>query len=357
MTTDASEQATLPSESSSLPPPPRPRRRRCGCLVAFLLLLLAVSVLVNLAFLGREVVDEATPDIRGADLREETVEGRPTEPSKVALIEVSGVIQEALPSFGRGVPASAIRREIERATDDPDVKVILLRLETPGGEVGASDMIYESVRRAAETKKVLAWFGSISTSGGYYIAAAADEIMSTPLSATGSIGVILVLFNYRELLDKVGVEPLIFTSGVYKDLYSGLRDTAMSDQERKMIQERLDQAYGRFVSVVSTGRAIPEETLRSEIADGRIFTGEQARALQLVDRIGYFEDAVARARELSGAPEARVIRYRKPFSIRELLSVRSSPPSLRIDVGQTGIRVEPGLMYFLPRTMVSAATE
>lgn len=356
MTTDPSDARTLPSEPGP-PPPPRPQRRGCGCLLVLLLLLLGASLLVNFALLGREVVRETAPDLRGRDLREETIEGRAAEPSKVALIEISGVIQESLPSVGRGVPASAIRREIERATDDPDVKAILLRLETPGGEVGASDMIYETVRRAAETKKVLAWFGSIATSGGYYVASAADEIMSTPLSATGSIGVILVLLNYRDLLDKVGVEPLLFTSGAYKDLYSGLRDAPLSDEERGMIQERIDEAHGRFVSVVARGRAITEETLRTRIADGRIFTGEQARGLQLVDRIGYFEDALERARELGGSPGARLIRYRKPFSIRDMLSARSDPPSLRVEFGQPGIRVAPGVMYFLPHTMIAVGPE
>jgi protease-4 len=218
-------------------------------------------------------------------------------------------------------------------------------------------MIAESVRRAAKVKKVVAWFGSISASGGYYVASAADEIIATPLSATGGIGVVLVLFNYRGLLDKVGVEPMIFTSGAYKDLYSGLRDSALSEEERAIIQDRLEEAYDHFLAVVSEGRAIPVETLRTDIADGRIFSGEQARELQLVDRIGYFEDAVARARELAGAPNARVIRYRRPFSIRDILTARSDPPALRLDVGQTGIRVAPGRMYFLPRAMVIPAAD
>ncbi len=338
------------------PAAPPPRRRRSGCLLTMLLVLLLISLGVNLLLSGDRIAGQSwkVPVLRGRDLTEETIEGDPEATAKIAVIPVSGIIRGALLD-GRD-SAAWVCRQIQRAMDDDDVVGILLEVDTPGGEVAASDMIYDQLRRAAEKKKVLAWMGSLATSGGYYVSAACDEIMAMPMTSTGSIGVILVLFRYGELMNKIGVQPRIFAAGRYKDLFSGLREEDFSEEEKAIIRSRVQVAYDRFVEIVAEARGLPEETLREDIADGRIFSAEEAREMQLIDAIGYREDAVERLRKLAGAPDARLIRYDRGFSIRNLLHAAGGGSTVRVELGAgCGFALRPGALYYLPLETARAA--
>lgn len=206
---------------------------------------------------------------------------------KVGVIELNGVIADS----------KQIIEQIKDFRDNDSVKSIVLRIDSPGGAVGPSQEIYREIRKSIEVKKVIASLGSIAASGGYYIAAAADGIVSNPGTITGSIGVILGYTNFEALFEKIGLSPVVIKSGEYKDMASPVRK--MTDTERKLLQEFSDNVHTQFIDDVAQGRNIPSTQVR-EIADGRIFSGEKAKDLGLVDRLGNLEDAIEWAGRLGG---------------------------------------------------------
>jgi protease-4 len=213
---------------------------------------------------------------------------------RVGLVEVEGVITdsgpvvEALKAFGHS----------------PVVKAVVVRVESPGGGVAPSQEIYNAIRKLRERKPVIASLGGLAASGGYYIAAACDAIVANPGTLTGSIGVIMELANAQELLQKIGLQPEVLKAGEHKDMGSPARP--LTDVERGLIQQMLDSVHAQFIGAVATGRQMEESKVR-ELADGRIFSGEQARTVGLVDALGGLEDAVAMAGERGGiAGEPRV---------------------------------------------------
>ena len=207
---------------------------------------------------------------------------------RIALIEVRGTIFDARP----------IVRQLKQYAEDRSVPAMVLRIESPGGGVAASQEIYEKIRQVrAQGKKVVASMGSVAASGGYYIAAAADTIVANPASITGSIGVIANVPNTGALFRKIGVELQVVKSGDYKDMGSPMRE--MTKRERAMFQEVVDDTYEQFVEAIVTQRNLPkEEVLR--FADGRIFTGRKALTYGLVDVLGTYEEAVDLAAEMVG---------------------------------------------------------
>jgi protease-4 len=206
---------------------------------------------------------------------------------KIGLIEVKGTIAEsedvveALKTFERSA----------------GVKAIVVRIESPGGGVAPSQEIYDAILRVRETKPVVASLGGVAASGGYYVAAACHTIVANPGTLTGSIGVVMQLGNAEELLKKIGIHPDILKSGVYKDMGSPARQ--MTDAERTLFQEMIDTVHTQFITAVATGRNMDQDRVRS-LADGRIFSGEQAKAMGLVDTLGGLEDAVKLAAERGG---------------------------------------------------------
>jgi protease-4 len=206
---------------------------------------------------------------------------------KVGIVELNGVIAES----------RQILEQIKAFRDNDSVKSIVLRIDSPGGAVGPSQEIYREIRKTIEVKKVIASLGSIAASGGYYIAAAADGIVSNPGTITGSIGVILGYTNFEALFEKIGLSPVVIKSGEYKDMASPVRK--MTDAERKLLQDFSDNVHTQFIDDVAQGRNMPSSQVR-EIADGRIFSGEKAKALGLVDRLGNLEDAIEWAGRLGG---------------------------------------------------------
>ncbi|RJP93977.1 MAG: signal peptide peptidase SppA [Desulfobacteraceae bacterium] len=206
---------------------------------------------------------------------------------KVGIIEIKGVISDA-------------RQVLEQIRDfrkDDDVKAIVVRIDSPGGGVGPSQEIYRELQKTVKVKKVIASMGAIAASGGYYIAAAADGIVANPGTITGSIGVILGYTNFESLFEKIGLYPVVIKSGEYKDIGSPVRK--MTEPEQALLQEFSDNVHRQFIRDVATGRQQSEEEIR-KIADGRIFSGETAKSLGLVDRLGNLEDAIEWAGELGG---------------------------------------------------------
>ncbi|HZC68836.1 MAG TPA: signal peptide peptidase SppA [Nitrospirales bacterium] len=228
---------------------------------------------------------------------------------KIAVIRIEGVITDSRETI----------EELRRFRDNPSVKAVVLRIDSPGGGVVPSQEIHKEVLKARTEGrlKVVSSMGNLAASGGYYIAAATDKIVANPGTLTGSIGVIMELANVQGLLEKVGVQSVVIKSGRYKDLASPFR--AMSEEDRALLQSVLDDVHDQFIQAVATGRALKVEQVRP-LADGRIFTGRQARTAKLVDELGDLQDAIKLAARLVGiAGEPRVVEPRKRFSLRDLL--------------------------------------
>jgi len=255
-------------------------------------------------------------------LREEQLSG--TGPAKVLLIELSGLISAQ--DSGGLVPqpnlVAQIKEELNRAAEDERVGAVVLRINSPGGTVTASDILYHEVLAFKGKRKVpvVASIMDVGASGGYYVAVAADKILVHPSSVTGSLGVIMLTMNARGLLEKVGLEATAVTSGPKKDMGSPFR--AMTDEERAIFQGVIDSFYERFLTVVREGRPnLTAEQIR-RLADGRIYAGEQAKAAGLVDAVGYLDDAIELAKKEAGLAEARVVVYRRPGDYRPNIYAR-----------------------------------
>ena len=206
---------------------------------------------------------------------------------KVGVVNVKGPILDAAP----------IIDSLQRFDRSGGIKAVVVRIDSPGGAVGASQEIYRQIRKTAENKPVIASMGNIAASGGYYIASAADGIVANPGTITGSIGVIMEYTNIEKLLEKIGLYPVVITSGKYKDMGSPLRE--MTGDERRLLQEFADTVHRQFVEDVARGREM-ETSAVSKIADGRIMSGQTAREHGLIDRMGNMADAVDWAAEKGG---------------------------------------------------------
>lgn len=211
---------------------------------------------------------------------------------KVAVVEIFGPIHMSLRSTGiLKADADRTLKRLKRIRQDTSIKAMLLKINSPGGTVAAVQEIHAELLRIKKSgKKIVASFGDVAASGGYYVACAADKIVANPGTLTGSIGVILELWNFETLLKKIGARTETIKSGARKDIGSYAR--AMTPEERQALQELIDNAYGQFFQAVMEGRNIPKEKLAA-LADGSIFTGAQAKEAGLVDALGGSEEALA----------------------------------------------------------------
>ncbi|MGA1790771.1 MAG: signal peptide peptidase SppA [bacterium] len=226
---------------------------------------------------------------------------------KIGLIKVEGVI----------VSSSSFIDQIKRVKDNDSLKALLIRIDSPGGAVTPSQEIYSEIKKfQKETKrKVVVSMANTAASGGYYIACPADRIMANPGTITGSIGVITILPNLKGLFEKVGYEEMVIKSGKYKDIGSSSRE--MTKEEKEILQNMVDDIHEQFIDAVSESREIEKEKVK-EIADGRIFTGRQAREINLIDDLGTLEDAIMLAAELAGIPgKPKVVSLKKERSLFE----------------------------------------
>lgn len=252
-------------------------------------------------------------------LVEDTVEG--SGAAKILMLDLSGVLAEESVSLSLGTPPprvpllARVREELRRAEEDERVRALIVRINSPGGTITASDIVYREIQAFKARRKipVVAAIMDVGASGGYYAALAADAILVHPTTVTGSIGVVMLTVNAQGLMEKIGVAPLAIKSGEKKDAGSPFR--RLTDEERAIFQSVIDEMYGRFVRLIAESRKIPEERVRA-LADGRIYTAEQARRLGLVDRVGYLDEAVEMAKQAAGLAEARVVMYRRPREYR-----------------------------------------
>jgi protease IV len=225
----------------------------------------------------------------------------------VGVVEVKGIILDSQETV----------KQLRECGRNDRVKAVLLRIDSPGGVVAPSQEIHEEVKKLAAKKKVVVSMGSLAASGGYYIAVPATVIYANPGTITGSIGVIIKLSNFQELMDRIGMKVTTIKTGRFKDVGSVSRP--VTEEDKALLQGVIDSSYGQFVKAVAQGRKLPEEQVR-QLADGRIFTGEQALALKLVDRLGNMQDALAEAGKLGGTPgEPPLFRPKKEKKLLDML--------------------------------------
>lgn len=364
------------------PTPPRPPRRGRGWMIfaIILLALLGLSVLVNFSqFFGNLVrggrsgtVVSGTREV-GPRLDEVTVEDN-SAASKIAVVEVNGIITStAIDQQGTSM-VDLIRSQLDRALDDRRVKAVILKVDSPGGEVLASDEISDAIKNfqngkksngdkseASRGKPVIVSMGDLAASGGYYISAPCRWIVANKMTLTASIGVIMHGWNYRALIDKVGIMPETYKSGKFKDMLSGSRETnEIPAEEHAMVQGLIDEVYGDFKQVVADGRKAAHEANPqtreladdwTDYADGRVLSGTQALQHGFVDELGNFRTAVERAKTIAGISDANLIRYEQRYDISDFFRMfgegKTDVHTVKVDLGFDAPKLEAGEMYFL----------
>jgi protease-4 len=237
---------------------------------------------------------------------------------KVLILEVDGLITA---SSSKGMlsdlqsPVAFLKERLMMARRDEDIKAVVLRVNSPGGGVTASDVMYEELRRFRQKTElpIIACFMDVAASGGYYISMSADKIVCHPTGVTGSIGVIAQLATIDKMLEKLGIEPLTLKSGKHKDIGTPLR--IPTEDEKKILQDLVDAMYNRFVEVVAEGRQMDREKV-IELADGRIYDANAAKKAGLVDEVGYLDDAIALAEQTAGIEHAKIVMYKRPGGYR-----------------------------------------
>jgi protease IV len=249
---------------------------------------------------------------------------------RIAVVEVSGLIMNAretgLLSSGEN-PVAAFIEKIDQAQADSRVKALVLRINSPGGGVTASDIMYKKVQdfKAARKVPVVAVIEDVGASGGFYIACSADTIMAHPTSITGSIGVIVEMFSLDGTLKKIGISSKAIKSGKYKDMGSPFKE--LNEQDEAVMQNLVNEYYERFLKVVCAGRPKMAAEKVKELADGRVYSGQQACANGLVDSVGYVEDAITTAKKLSGISQAKVVMYARPAGQKQNIYSQSDVPA------------------------------
>jgi protease-4 len=271
-----------------------------------------LSALSGCAILKVSLIPEVQP------LEEQVLSGEGKD--KIVLMDITGVItSEASRSAIGGTKEpgmlAEVREELDRARRDRNVKAVVLRINSPGGWVTASDTLYHEVKKFKDETgvKVIAHFLDAGTSGAYYAALAADRITAQPTSITGSIGVIMLRIDATGLMQKIGVQTLEISSGEQKGMGSPFHP--LSAEEKKIFQSMIDSLYGRFVGVVADERKIALERVR-QLADGRVYTSQEAKDAGLIDDIGYLEDAFVQARKLANLERATIVTYLRPGEYR-----------------------------------------
>lgn len=253
-----------------------------------------------------------------------TLSGKSSLGDKVAVIRIEGPMFDSKDAI----------EELNEYMEEPSIKAIVIRVDSPGGAVAPAQEIYEEIKRAVLKKKIVVSMGSVAASGGYYVSAPATKVVANPGTLTGSIGVIMEIPNVEGLMNKIGIKTEVVKSGKYKDMASAFRK--LGGEQRQILQGVLDDVHEQFIKAVSEGRKMPIEKVR-DIADGRIFTGRQAKELGLVDELGNLEDAIKLAATLVGIKgKPDVVTKKEKFSILSLLrgnlsgELKDVFPSLKI---------------------------
>ena len=325
--------------------PEEPRRRRRWPFVVGGLVALG---LVGLAIVAVVLILSAGGLTAPAVYDEEYVAG--DGPDIIAVVPVEGTIAPADNTLGGTQPTitpEGLADALRQAGQDTSVVAVVLEVNSPGGGVTASDEMHQSILDFKKNtgKPVVVSMGDTAASGGYYISTAADRIVANETTLTGSLGVIIPLNNYAEAADKYGIKQVVIKSGKYKDMGSAFRE--MTPDEREIFQTIVNQEYAEFVDVISEGRDIPEDRVR-EIADGRVYSGSQAKDLGLVDSFGSLDEASAIAGRLAGERDTTVVRYVQEPTLTETLLARlaTQEPQAKQIMEAAGLDLEPK-PYFL----------
>lgn len=326
--------------------------KKSGCFGVALFLALCLSMLGNLVLFGLLSASGGSGSPRtfstqmGVSFEEEVLVSGGAE--KVVVIPLQGII-----SYGETGPSGAsmvdeVKTALEQAANDPGVAAVIFSVDSPGGEITASDVLYHAIRGFAEDKPVVVFINSVGASGAYYAACGADWIMSNPTSFTGSIGVIISTLNYEDLFGKVGLQSIVFKSGKFKDMLSGTRP--VSAEEAAYVQGLVMQSYDRFLGIVAESRDLDPAKLREGAADGRILSGTDALEAGLLDQVGYIEDSYKKAMELAEVTDATVVRYQPTFTFANFFRLFGQAPRASVEVNllPQGARLEPGRLYLLP---------
>jgi protease-4 len=296
--------------------------------------------------------------VRRTAYLEQFVEGDYDARDKIAVIYLTGIISSDPDSSvgGQGM-VEDIKEQLRTALDDRRVKAIVLRINSPGGEVVASDAIYNAVVAARKVKPIVVCMDSVAASGGYYVAVGGSYIFATDMTITGSIGVILQSFTFTDLMGKVGVKSYTFKSGRYKDVLNPTREP--TEDEKQLVQTLIMEVYDKFVGIVARERTdagvedMTVDKLKDGLADGRILSGKQALDDGFVDELGYFEDAIDKAMELGKIKKAKAVRYVIPFSWRNVFRLfgQNDRAKIQLELMPNQLKLQSGKLYFLPAYM------
>ncbi|MEM9444464.1 MAG: signal peptide peptidase SppA [Verrucomicrobiota bacterium] len=330
-----------------------------GCIGSILIVALMGSLIVNLVLIVSKGATSSGMSASSGFLdpfEEVVVTGKGSSKEQIGLINVFGVIGYSQPGDVYDSMVDDIIAKIKKAKKDSSIKAVIVRIDSPGGEITASDVIYHHIKQLDEVKPVVIYMDSVAASGGYYSAIAGRYIMANELTITGSIGVIMQTLQFKELMDKIGVNGVTIKSGRLKDLLNPFRDA--TPEEIQLLQNMIDESYAKFVGLVAEERELAIDLLKSEIADGRILSGKQAQEVGLIDQTGYFEDAIKKTAEIAGISEnSQVIRYETPFSFNRLIRIFGKAPShhgkkVELDLGLNGVQLQPGKLYYIAPTFV-----
>ncbi len=327
--------------------------RKLGCLSIFLFVALCLSVLVNFflaatafrRFQGAGGAMEIRPRFQEMILER----GTRGDSSKIAVISLRGLISTGVAGNVGESMVDDLRWELEQARNDSNVRAVVLEVDSPGGEVTASDMIYDAVVKTRRKKPVVVYMESLAASGGYYVSCGGQYLMANETSITGSIGVIIQTLNYEQLFNKIGLASVVFKSGKFKDMLNGARP--ITPEEQAYIQSFVMKTYDKFLGIVAKERNLPVDALRNGIADGRILSGRDALDHRLIDGLGQIEDAFAKAKELGHAPTAAIVKYGPPFSLGRVFRMLTKSGDTKLELtlpGQLGPQLQSGRAYFLP---------
>lgn len=326
--------------------------RKIGCLTIFLFVALCASVFINFALVLAAfhrvggVLREAEPIPRFREILLQR--GSRLTSDKIVVIMLRGLISSSIPGNVSDSMVDDMRAALQQARDDDRVKAIVLEVDSPGGEVTASDQIYNAVVKARAKKPVVVYMDSLAASGGYYVSCGGKFLMANETTITGSIGVIIQTLNYEQLFNKIGLSAVVFKSGKFKDMLNGARP--VTPEERELVQSFVMRTYDKFLGIVAKERHLPADLLRNTVADGRILSGEEAIDHKLIDGLGQLEDAFAKAKQLGNAPEAKVVKYGPPFSLSRFFRLFGQTES-KIELQlpkQLVPQLESGRAYFLP---------
>jgi protease-4 len=375
-TTPFSSEATPPPLTPppiiTPPPPLKPRHSRGWMIVAIILFVVLVFSLFGnltqfvshaLSFNNSFRSDSfATARDVGPHLDEYFLKNNHAT-DKIAVVTVDGIITGHTADQAGNNMVDVIQAQLDRAKKDRHVKAVILKVDSPGGEVMASDEIYRVIKKFQDEsdKPVICSMGSLAASGGYYISSPCRWIVANELTITGSIGVIMHGYSYRGLMDKFGVAPMTYKSGKFKDMLSGERETnEVPPEEHAMVQGLIDDTYQKFKGVVRDGRNAAHTKNKTDghaladdwadYADGRVLTGKQALDLGFVDQLGDFDDAVERTIQIAHITDANLIEYRERYDFSDFLSMfgqGSQTHDIKLDLGLEIPKLREGCLYFL----------